>query len=234
MKECNNLCDLKSCFLCKLCLPEWLPAVGVHKKNFEVKKGHQIFKEDDPVIGIYFVYKGTIKVHKKWDNEKELIIRFARPGDVIGYLGLGKMPVYPVTTTALEPSVVCFLDINFFEATLNVNNRLTYSLMRLLANDLQESQKSMRDLAHMSVKGRIAKAFIALKNQFGLKEDGCINLDINRQDIASYAGASYETLFKVVTELTNNKIVELTGKNIRIHNEEMLLQIIKQDNLKRL
>ena len=114
MKECNNLCDLKSCFLCKLCLPEWLPAVGVHKKNFEVKKGHQIFKEDDPVIGIYFVYKGTIKVHKKWDNEKELIIRFARPGDVIGYLGLGKMPVYPVTTTALEPSVVCFLDINFF------------------------------------------------------------------------------------------------------------------------
>ncbi|WP_207421391.1 Crp/Fnr family transcriptional regulator [Desertivirga brevis] len=226
MKECKNKCDLKSCFLCQLVLPDWLPAIEARKRNIELKKGQQVFKEGDPVIGIYFVNKGTIKVHKRWDSEKELIIRFSKPGDVIGYLGLGLDPTYPVTTTALQPSVVCFLDLQFLENTLNVNSKFTVALVRLMATDLQESHKSMRDLAHMSVKARIAKAFISMKNQFGLRTDGSINLDINKQDIAAYAGASYETFFKVVTELSSNKIVEFYGKSFTIQNEALLLEII--------
>lgn len=230
MKECADLCDLKTCFLCQRCLPDWLPAVAAHKKNFEVKKGEQLFREGEPVTGIYFVFKGTIKVHKKWDAEKELILRFDRKGDIMGYLGLGDNPIYPVTATAIEPSSVCFLEIDFFESTLKVNNGLTYSLMRRMANDLHDSQKSMRDLAHMSVKARIAQAFIALRNRFGIRENGLVDLEITRQDIASYAGASYETLFKVVNEFSSRGLVELIGKNILIRDEQALLDIIKQDN----
>lgn len=230
MKECNNLCDVKSCFLCRLCLPDWLPAIDAHKRNFKVKKGEQIFKEGAPVEGIYFLFKGTFKVHKRWDSEKELIIRFAGEGDIIGHLGLGKAPLYPVSATALEPSVVCYLTMDFFESTLKVNTELTYKLMHFFANELQESQKSMRDLAHMSVKARIAQAFLSLKNQFGTNTEGYINLEITRQDISSFAGSSYETLFKVSNELVAQNIVVFKGKNIRIINEAMLLAIIEQDN----
>ncbi len=148
----------------------------------------------------------------------------------MGYLGLGDNPIYPVTATAIEPSSVCFLEIDFFESTLKVNNGLTYSLMRRMANDLHDSQKSMRDLAHMSVKARIAQAFIALRNRFGIRENGLVDLEITRQDIASYAGASYETLFKVVNEFSSRGLVELIGKNILIRDEQALLDIIKQDN----
>lgn len=231
MKECSDLCDLKSCFLCKLCLPDWLTAVELHKRNFEIKKGQQVFKEGDPVKGIFFVYKGTLKVHKRWDNEKELIIRFAKQGDILGHLGLGKDPLYPVSATALEPSVVCYLDMPFFETTLKVNTDLSYKLMRFFAEELQQSHRSMRNLAHMSVKARIAQSFISLKEQFGLNESGFINIEITRQDIASYAGTTYETLFKVVNELTKNKVIELKGKTILVLDEQMLLKIIKQDNL---
>lgn len=231
MKESNNLCDVNSCLLCSLCLPDWLPAIVAHKKNFEVKKGQQLFKEGDPVSGIFFVFKGTVKVHKRWDSEKELIMRFAKQGDIIGHLGLGNEPLYPVSATAMENTVVCYLNMDFFESTLKVNTHLTYKLMRFFANELQESQRRMRDLAHMPVKARIAQSLISLKNQFGLKENGLVDLEITRQDIASFAGASYETLFKVATELTNLNIIELSGKTIRIHKEELLSQIIKGDNL---
>lgn len=231
MKGYANLCDVKSCMLCKLCLPDWLPAIAVHKKNFQVKKGQRVFREDAPVTGIYFIFKGTIKIHKKWDAEKELIMRFARSGDIIGHLGLGDDSLYPVTATALEPSVVCYLTMEFFENTLHVNSHLTYKLMRFFANELQESHRRMRDLAHMSVKARIAQAFISLKNQFGVRENGFIDLEITRQDIASFAGVSYETLFKVINELTNNQVIELMGKNILIREETALQKIINQDNL---
>ncbi|MEP7319740.1 MAG: cyclic nucleotide-binding domain-containing protein, partial [Panacibacter sp.] len=64
MKASKKHCDLKSCTLCRLCLKEWLPAVDANRKTFDVKKGEVFFKEGDPVTGIYFVYSGTVKVHK--------------------------------------------------------------------------------------------------------------------------------------------------------------------------
>lgn len=231
MKECSNRCDVQSCFLCKLSLPDWRAAIEVHKRNFIVKKGHPVFREDDPVSGIFFVYEGTIKVHKRWDKEKDLIIRFSRPGDIIGHLGLGLEPRYPVSATAIEPSVLCYIGMDFFESTLKVNTDLTYKLMRVFANELQDSRKSMLDFVHMSVKARIAQSFIALRNQFGVTEEGYINLEISRQDIASFSGSSYETLFKVINEFTHAGFLEFSGRKIKILNYHALANIIDIDNL---
>lgn len=231
MKECAGVCDVKSCFLCSSCLPDWLPAVASQKKNFELKKGQAIFSEQDPVTGIFFLYSGTVKIHKRWDKEKELIVRFAKSGDIIGHMGLGTEAIYPVSATALEPVVVCYLPMPFFESTLQVNHQLTYKLMRFFADQLQESEKRMRNLAHMSVKGRIAQAFVTLKNQFGLNAEGLLNLNLSRQDIASYAGVSYETLFKVSNDFIRDKLIDLNGKTISVYNEEALLKIVEADRV---
>ena len=231
MKNNKYKCDLNSCMLCQLCLKDWLPAIEANKKNFLIKKGQRIFREGDPVEGVYFIYSGTVKVHKRWDKEKELIIRFARKGDILGHMGLGNEPIYPVTTTALEHTIVCYISMEFFESTLHVNNTLTYKLMRFFANGLQESEKRVRNLVHMPVKGRIAQSFITLKNQFGTNSNGFIDIELTRQDLSSFAGASYETLFKVINELTEEKLIEVSGKNIRISNEDALRNLTLVTNL---
>ncbi|CAH0167516.1 Transcriptional activator protein Anr [Pedobacter sp. Bi27] len=232
MKECNNVCDVKSCYLCSRVMVDWLPAVSQKKKNFQLKKGEQLFTETEPVGGIFFVFSGTIKVHKKWDNEKELIIRFARPGDVIGHLGLGKNPIYPVSATALEQATVCFIDLEFFRSSLKVNPDLTYQLMDFFASELQESHERMRNLAHMSVKGRVSNALLSLQSQFGVDNNGAINLDISRQDIASYSGTTYETLFKIFTEFINAGKISAQGKRIEILDASYLREIVLDDNKK--
>ena len=221
----NNGCDLKSCFMCRLSLKDWLPAIAAHKRNISVKKGHSIFQEGAPVKGIYFLYSGNVKVHKKWDNEKDLIIRFAKAGEILGHTGLGDDLNYLVSATALEPVLACYIDMEFFESTLHVNNNLTYKLMRFMANELQESEKRVRNLVHMPVKGRIAQALINLRNQFGESSNGAIGIELTRQDLSSYAGASYETLFKVMNEFTDEKLVETTGKSIRIIDEKQLKKL---------
>ncbi|MES2454852.1 MAG: Crp/Fnr family transcriptional regulator [Bacteroidota bacterium] len=225
MKECTESCDLRSCLLCQLCLPDWLPAIAVNKRNFDLKKGEQLFSEGDAVTGIYFVYQGNFKVHKRWDDEKEMIIRFAAPGDIIGHMGIGKKPVYPVSATALEAATVCFLQMDFFESTLKVNTNLTYELMKFFAAELQNSHTSMRDLAHMPVKARIAQAFLSLRQQFGCDQDGVVGVELSRQDISSYAGTTYETLFKVLNDFARQEILTITGRKIRILDEKRLSQI---------
>jgi CRP-like cAMP-binding protein len=221
----SKQCDLKSCLFCRLCLPEWLAAVEVNKKNLQIKKGEVIFKEGETMTGIYFVFSGTVKVHKQWGKDKELILRFAKKGDIFGHRGLGKDTVYPISATALENCTVCFLPLDFFLSSLKVNQEFMYQLMLFFAEELKLSESKMRNLAHMPVKGRIAQALLYLHEKFGVSEEGHIDILLSRQDIASYAGTTYETVFRVISEFIENELVEVEGKKITIRNADGLKKL---------
>jgi CRP-like cAMP-binding protein len=224
MKKSKIACDADNCFLQKNCIKEWHPAILQNQKTFKVKKGEIIFKEGDPVTGVFFVNAGNAKVHKRWDADKELIIRFAKAGSILGHRGLGG-ETYPVSATALETGVVCYIDLDFFEATLKVNTDFTYKLLQFFAVELRESEKKMRNLAHMPVKGRVAEALITLQNQFGVTLSGFINIEMSRQDLAAFAGATYETVFRVINELVQDKLITLSGKSIAIANRTNLTKL---------
>jgi len=224
MKKTKKTCDLASCLFCKLCLKEWLPAVDINRKTLQVNKGETFIHEGEEVTGIYFVYEGAVKVHKKW-GEKELIVRFAKKGDIVGHRGLGNDNYYPVSATAIEPSVVCFIDIDFFMSSLKVNQDFLFQLMMFFAEELKVSERKMRNLAHMPVKGRVALALLTLREKFGVQPEGFIDLTLTKQDLASYTGATYETVFRVLNELTGDNMLKMSGKNIGILNEKKLAEI---------
>lgn len=211
--------------LCQLCQKEWLPAVSAHCTNFKVAKGEMIFQEGDEVKGIYFVYEGIVKVHKRWGEEKELIIRFAKKGAIIGHRGLGADLLYPVSGTAIEPTTVCFVPLHFFEATLKTNHQFLYELMQFFATELKESERNMRNLAHMPVKGRIAQALLTLEEKFGTEEDGFINIIISRQNLASFAGTTYETTFRILNELAEEQAIKVAEKKIAIVSSTVLQRL---------
>ncbi len=171
------------------------------------------------------MYGGKVKVHKKWGDDKELIVRIAGKGAIAGHRGLGTNTVYPVSGTALEPSTVCFIGLDFFNATLKVNQAFTYQLLMFFADELQESERKMRDLAHMPVKERVARALLTLQTRFGTTSEGYINIILSRQDLASYTGTTYETVFRIINELVDDGAISLTSKNIKVIDGERLSQL---------
>ncbi|HVZ55686.1 MAG TPA: Crp/Fnr family transcriptional regulator [Chitinophagaceae bacterium] len=219
-------CNLSDCFLCAHCLPEWREVIGLHKKTWKLKKGDFVIREGDPVRGIYFLYAGAVKVFTAWTGQKELILRFAKQGDIVGHRGLGGVDTYPVSARALEDSVVCFISSEFLESTLITNPSLTYRLMHFYATELLKAERRMRALAHQDVRGRIAQALLELAGQFGTDKSQYINLSIKRQDIASYAGTTYETVFKFFTWLIREKIITTSGKKIRINQPDRLAGLV--------
>lgn len=211
--------------MCQLVLPEWRSAIAAHKQNFTAKRGEVIFKEGELVRGVYFVTSGNVKVHKKW-GDKELVLRFANEGAIFGHRGIStKEDFYPVSATALETTSFCFVDIDFFKTTLKVNHDFAYGLLMFYADELNTSEKKMRNLALMSVKSRLAVAFFELRQQFGLNEEGFIDLDISRQDLAAFTGATYETVFRTMNELIQEKLIIVKDKMISIANEDGLKEL---------
>lgn len=226
MKISKKGCDLNSCFFCRGCLPEWQAAIALNKITYTIKKGELIFREGDPVTGIYFLDRGLAKVHKQWGTEKELILRFAKDGDIIGHRGLGNENIFPVSATALEESTACFIPLDFFLTTLKVNHAFTYDLMMFYARELQESERKMRNLVHMPVKGRLAYILLFLEGKFGTNGGGLININLSRQDIASFAGTTYETVFRIFQEFIAAKLIDTDGKMIRILKPETLRELV--------
>lgn len=217
MKLSKKKFGTENCYLTNNCIKEWLPAIEANKKVYEVKKGEYVFKEGELVEGIYFVYQGKLKVHKKWTSDKELILRFATDGKILGHRGLStNNSYYPISATALENSVVCYINFDFFNSTLKVNPDFAYKLLMFFADELQESERKMRNIAHMSVKGRLAQALLSFKNQFGVKDDGSLSIELSKQDVSSYIGATYETLFRILNELIEEKAIEVSKRSIRL------------------
>jgi CRP-like cAMP-binding protein len=224
MKQNKKTCDLQSCMFCRLCLKDWLPAIDANRKSFHFKKGELLFREGDSMTGMFFITAGVVKVHKKWNNDKELIVRLAKNGDIVGHRGLGTDTIYPVSGTALEPTDVCYVDLDFFNSTLKVNHDFLYQLMLFFAAELKESEKRMRNLAHMTVKGRVANALLFLQQKFGTTAEGHIKIELSRQDLASYTGTTYETLFRTMNELAEENAIRTDGKKIAI----VALDILKR------
>jgi CRP-like cAMP-binding protein len=222
----KSTCNLHDCFLCQHSMPEWRALTGLNKETRIFRKGKSIFLEGDPVEGIYFMYKGWVKVHKQWTHPRELIIRFAGAGDIVGHRGLGDKRTYPVSATALEDSTVCFVTEDFLETSLRANPSLTYRLLQFYSSELQKAERRMRDLVHMEARGRIAGALVEMNSKFGVNREGFIAMPVSRQDIASYAGTTYETLFKLFNELKKDKIITTSGKFIKIKNDKKLHQLL--------
>ncbi len=160
-----------------------------------------------------------------------MIVGFATRGEINGHHGVGKTGAdlfYPVSATSLESVSVCFIDLTFFEASLKTNQPVIDRLLHFYAVELQESEKKMRNLAHMQVKGRVAHALLALQDKFGVTGEGFIRLTLSRQDLASFTGTTYETVFRIINELLGQALISVSGKDIRILQPESLRQLTRE------
>jgi CRP/FNR family transcriptional regulator len=204
--------------------------IAVKKRTLAIKKGKTLFREGERVEGIFFLYSGAVKIHAPWADGREMIFRFARGGEIVGHRGLWGMgpdgsALYPISATALEDTMACFIPNEFLEASLKANPSLSYTLMHFYAAELQKAEKRMRDLTHMDVKGRVANALLDIEEIFGRGAEGVIAMPFTRQDIAAYAGTTYETVFKFFNELIALGVIVTAGKEIRIALGERLRQL---------
>ncbi len=102
----------------------------------------------------------------------ELILRIAGNGDIVGHRGLGDDSIYPVSGTTLAATNVCFVDLQCFNDILKANTEFLYKLLMFFAAELKESENRMRNLAHMTVKGRVSNAILFLHQNSGAVRRG--------------------------------------------------------------
>ncbi len=230
-RENPDSCGFDKCILCRSCDAVWVEAIAQNRKVFHYEKGQPIFTEGKAIHGLYFIYNGAVKIHQRWAPGNEFILRFAVAGDVLGHRAQGAGSASPVSATTLERTTVCYLDHAFLEAVSNANPLFVRMMMQLYATELQKAEKRMRALATMPVKSRVAEALFVLRHVFGEDAEGYCRIPVTRIDIASYAGTTYEAVFRLLIAWTREGLVTTAGKKIRIDEKEKLTALIQPSTL---
>ena len=219
--NCNE-CNHSKGLFCNLSQEE-KDILSLGKGNNFYKKGQTIFYEGNHAHGIFCLTEGKIKLSKLGKDGKEQIVRFAKTGDVLGYRALLSDDNYQATATAMVDSHICLIPKEKFLKIMELNTKLSLKLINLLSKDLKTAEQHLIDIAQKTVKERIAESLLVLINTFGLLKDlKTLNISMTRSEMADMAGTTTESAIRTLVQLSDEKIIELDGKNIKIINLKKL------------
>jgi len=183
------------------------------------KKGQIIFEEGTRPAGIYCLHGGKVKVYKTGDEGRQQIVRFAKPGDIVGYRSMVSGEPYAASAAAIEDSVVCCIPTETFVDVMKKDASFSWQVMQLLSGDLRRAELQIMNLAQKPVRERLAETLLVLKEVYGTENgspDSAINVKLSREELASVVGTATETLVRTLADLKRENLIATEKKKIRI------------------
>jgi CRP/FNR family transcriptional regulator, cyclic AMP receptor protein len=170
--------------------------------------GAMILTADQPGEIAYIVLEGTLKVSTIEANGRELTLALLGPGEIVGELALADRAVRSADVTALEPSVLVWIDRGTFERLRREIPGITENLLRLLARRLRLANAQLQAMATLDVHGRVARQLLSLADVLG--EEGAdggmrIPLRVTQSDLAALVGATRVRVNEVLVGFTRRR-----------------------------
>ncbi len=191
------------------------------KSAFQCQKEQQFILEGAPVSGLYFIYKGDVKVFKNVANKESQIIRLSSDGEIVGHRGFGTNYVYDISAAALSDSTLCHFSTDVLIEMLHKNPPLMFDFMLFYADQLQKSEANAKRFGRLSVREKVISGLLFIHNKFG-QTDGFFNLTLSRKDIAQFAGISQEQVIRVISKLKKENLLIANGKKLGIPDVALL------------
>ena len=195
------------------------------KRIIHSKKSEIIFEENAPVRGLYCIKSGKVKLTRLGLNGKEVVVKFAEAGNVLGYRAAVEDGRYTNTAEATEASELCFIPKETFSSLVKENPKVATQIIQLYASELKCLEVKSKNTTQLPVKERMCGSLLNLIEDFGFEKDGCtMNIIISRKDLADYTGTTRETISRIISELKKDNIIALKGKKIIILRHDLLLR----------
>ncbi|MGZ4156254.1 MAG: Crp/Fnr family transcriptional regulator, partial [Bacteroidia bacterium] len=190
------------------------------------KKGEIIFKKGTPSKGVYILRKGKVKIYQVNQDGKSQILYIYKKGEFFGYKPLLCNETHPITASVVEDAVISFIPKIPFFNVLKISPQLSNRLLFNLSHEFSVWVNTATAFAQQTVKERFALTLLILNEKY--KKEGSdkpVELNLSREDLASYVGTAIETLVRILKELKEKKILEVKGRKIKIINPDALLEM---------
>jgi CRP-like cAMP-binding protein len=224
MNNCNQ-CIIKELNSLNILSEEELDEISRKKTSFSFKKGEIIFEEGTKLNGVFCLRNGKCKVTKLSPNGNEQIVRFIQRGELIGHRSVLSSSSAHLTVTALEDMEACYIPKEELYDKFKNNTEFSINITKSICSDLDNANISIANMAQKSVKERLADSLLFFEKTFGVDEEGFLNINLSREEIANSIGTATESSIRLLSQLKKEKLIELNGKRIKILDKTKLQHI---------
>lgn len=203
-----------------------LQEVAEISNHREFKKGTNIFLEGEARKAVYFIVSGLVKVYKVSEDGQEQIISLLHSDEMFPHVGFFDDTPNPATALAITDVQAISVPIEDFDALMFRKPEITVKVMKVIGKKLLELQDRIQSITTKDVFSRIVGAIVRFSKELGeQQEDGSvlIRMPMTNSDLASMIGVTRESVNRSLNRLKKEGIIEHSRKEIRILDEEKLL-----------
>lgn len=194
------------------------------------KKGDYLCYEGDTTSKLFIVNDGKIKLSKINKEGKEQILRILSTGSFFGeyYLFSDNEP-YNYSAIAISDVKICTLSKSDMDKLLEEHREISQKIFFEISKRLIQTENLVQNLSTNDTNSKVAYVLMQLADKYGVTESNQIRVEIpiNREEMANYAGVTRETMSRKLSSFEKLHIIESKGnKIILIKDKEALIEFI--------
>ena len=186
--------------------------------------GAILFSEQEPPRGVFIVLKGRVKVSMTSAEGKTVILRIARPGDVVGLHAVVVGEPYQSNAEILELSQVSFIRREAFLNFLREQPDAALQVARQLGFDYHTACAQVRALGLLHSAPRKLAGFLLDWVTTGQpsRDASRATLTLTHEEIGQTIGTSRETVTRTLSDFKSHRLAMLKGSTLVIQNRAAL------------
>jgi len=214
-----------SCGLLAWCRPaglnalqtDQLFALAVHRRV--AKRGEFLHHAGAALKSLHVIRSGSVKSCIKHEDGREQITGISFSGGLTGTEAIdgGK---YLCDVVALEESTACRVPFGEFERLSRSIPALQRHFNAAMGREISRNYGLMLQLGSMSAEQRVAFFLLGLSEQLASRgySSTKFNLQLSRMEIGSYLGLQLETVSRVLSRFSKNRLVAVNHRYTEIRN----------------
>jgi len=222
MQECEY-CAIKSKAVGTL-NPEELNILQQNCAELKLQLGENIIREGLLSSHVAYLKSGLAKISKKGVRGIDQILKLVKPGSYIGLQTVLSNKIHQYSASAVEESVVCYIDIWSFKELIMRNAQFANELILYMGRDEQSYFDRFVNMHQKQVIGRLADTILFFSDNIN---EGAMTftLPLSRSDLAALVCATRESVTRAIKELSEIGTINVAGKQFKIVNHELLKTI---------
>ncbi len=185
-----------------------------HRRHFPAKS--VIIRQGDPSRDLYYLINGSVTVLYEDEQGHEIVLAYLNDGDFFGEIGLFNPEAgRSALVRARTDCEIAQIGYDKLKAMPTLFPDLLFAIASQLAIRLRKTSRKVGDLAFMDVAGRVARCLLDLcREPDAMTHPDGIQIRITRQEIGRIVGCSREMVGRVLKDLEEKHLIEVSGKTI--------------------
>ena len=216
-ESCES-CGLRGAnFFCQL-TPAALKDLNAVRNTTTYPGGALLYLEKQNPRGVFILCAGEVKLSISSSAGKTLILRIAKPGEILGLMAVLANSSYEVTAETLHPCQLAFIRRDDFLRLLAKHPELHHGVARQLTTLYSGACEQLRTVGlSASAPEKVARLLLDWAAEGKPTKSGTqIKVPLTHEEIAEFVGTTRETVTRTLSEFKSKRLVVLQGSTLTI------------------